>query len=49
MIRCSTQRRAALCITIENAFSRLALAILTQSNQTQEQCLEEALPAASDG
>jgi hypothetical protein len=37
----------ALSITIENAFSRLALAILAQSNQTQEECLEEALPAES--
>jgi len=36
---------AALSVTIENAFSRLALAILAQSNQTQEECLEEALPA----
>src|SRR4051812_28179357 len=36
---------AALSVTIENAFSRLALAILAQSNKTQEECLEEALPA----
>ncbi len=38
---------ATLSITIENAFTRLALAILSQSNQTQEQALEEALPAAA--
>jgi hypothetical protein len=37
----------ALSTTIENAISRLALAILAQSNQTQEECLEEALPAAA--
>ena len=37
--------RDALSITIENAFSRLALAILAQSNQTQEECLEAAMPA----
>ena len=37
----------ALSVTIENAFSRLALAILAQSNQIQEECLEEALPASS--
>lgn len=34
-----------LSVTIENAFSRLALAILAQSNQTAEASLEEALPA----
>jgi hypothetical protein len=42
---------AALSVTIENAFTRLALAILAQSNQTQEEALEEAieeaLPAAA--
>lgn len=38
---------AALSITIKNALSRLALAILAQSNETQEECLEEAMPAAS--
>ena len=37
----------ALSTTIENAISRLALAILAQSNQTQEECLEEAMPALS--
>ena len=37
----------ALNITIKNALSRLALAILAQSNQTQEECLEEAMPAGS--
>ena len=36
----------ALSVTIENAFSRLALAILAQSNETQEASLEEALPVA---
>ena len=35
----------ALAITIENAFSRLAIAILAQSSHTQEKCLEEALVA----
>ena len=39
----------AVSVTIENALSRLALAILAQSNKTQEACLEvaleEALPA----
>ena len=34
----------ALNTTIENAISRFALAILAQSNQTQEECLQEALP-----
>jgi len=38
---------AALSVTIENAFTRLALAILAQSNKTQEESLEEALPAAA--
>lgn len=37
--------KAALNVTIENAFSRLADAIMSQSNQTQEKCLEEALVA----
>ena len=37
---------AALSITIENAFSRLAVAILAQSDQSQEECLE-AVEAAS--
>jgi hypothetical protein len=36
-----------LSVTIENALSRLALAILAQSNQTQEECLEEALPSGA--
>jgi hypothetical protein len=35
----------ALAVTIENAFTRLAIAILAQSNQTQEKCLEEAMVA----
>jgi hypothetical protein len=35
----------SLSVTIENAFSRLALAILAQSNRTAEASLEEALPA----
>jgi hypothetical protein len=38
---------AALSVTVENAFTRLAVAILAQSNQTQEETLEEAIPAAS--
>ena len=37
--------KAALCVTIENAFFRLADAIMSQSNQTQEKSLEEALVA----
>lgn len=37
--------KAALNVTIENAFSRLADAIMSQSSQTQEKCLEEALVA----
>ena len=36
----------ALSVTIENAFTRLAQAILVQSNQTQEANLEEALEEA---
>jgi len=36
---------AAVSITIKNAVSRLAIAILAQSNQTQEECLEQAMPA----
>ena len=40
------EAQQALSVTIENAFSRLALAILAQSNQTQETCLEEALEEA---
>ncbi|MBC7853454.1 MAG: hypothetical protein IAF94_08465 [Pirellulaceae bacterium] len=35
--------KAALSVTIENAFSRLADAIAAQSSQTQDKCLEEAL------
>jgi hypothetical protein len=35
----------ALSVTIENAFSRLALAILAQSSHAPEASLEEALPA----
>ena len=38
------EAREILSVTIENAFSRLALAILAQANQTQEKCLEEAMP-----
>ena len=41
------EARAALGVTIENALSRLALAILAQSNQTQEECLEAALPTST--
>jgi hypothetical protein len=42
---------AALSVTIENAFSRLALAIIAQSKDTHEEALEvaleEAIPAAA--
>jgi len=37
---------AALSVTIENAFSRLALAILAQSDESPEECLE-AVEAAT--
>jgi hypothetical protein len=37
------QQRDDLGVTIENAISRLALAILARSNQTQEDSLEDAL------
>lgn len=37
--------KAALSITIENALSRLANAIMAQSHQTQDKCQEEALAA----
>ena len=37
------QQRDNLCVTIQNAFSRLSIAILSQSNQTQEDCLEDAM------
>lgn len=37
--------QSSLCITIENAFSRLALAILAQASNTSEACLAEAMPA----
>ena len=37
---------AAVSIKIENAITRLTTATLAQSNQTQEECLEQALPAA---
>ena len=39
----------ALSITIENAFTRLALAIMAQSNETQQEALEEAIPAGAIG
>jgi hypothetical protein len=38
--------KAALSVTIENALSRLADAIMSQSDQTQEKSLEEALVAS---
>lgn len=38
--------KAALNVTIENAFSRLADAILSQSHQTQAKSLEEAVTAS---
>jgi hypothetical protein len=37
------QQRDELCVTIQNALSRLTTAILAQSNQTQEETLEDAL------
>ena len=37
--------KAALNVTLENALSRLADAIMSQSNQAQEKSLEEALVA----
>jgi hypothetical protein len=37
---------AALSVTIENAFARLALAILAQSGESQEACLEAVEAAA---
>jgi len=39
------EAKALLAVTIENAFSRLAVAILAQSRQSQEKSLEEALVA----
>ena len=41
------EAQSALSITIENALTRLALAILAQSNQTQEECLEAAMPSGA--
>lgn len=38
------ETKAALSVTIENAFARLVLAIEGKSKQTLEQCLEEAAP-----
>jgi hypothetical protein len=38
-----SETKDALCVTIENAFSRLADAIMSQSNESQEKSLEEAL------
>jgi hypothetical protein len=38
------EAKAALSITIENAFARLAVAIVDRSKQTLEECLEEAAP-----
>lgn len=35
--------KAALSVTIENALSRLANAIMSQSDQAQEKSLEEAM------
>ena len=37
--------KAALSVTLENALSRLADAMMSQSNQAQEKSLEEALVA----
>lgn len=41
------ESRAALSVTIENAFSRLALAIAGQSNDSLEECVEAAVVASS--
>ena len=38
--------KAALAVTIENAFARLAIAILAQSRQSQEKSLDEPLVAS---
>ena len=38
------EAKAALGVTIENAFARLVLAIEGRSKQTLEECLEEAAP-----
>jgi len=38
------EAKAALSVTIENAFARLVLAIEGQSKQALEECLEEATP-----
>jgi hypothetical protein len=38
--------RANLSITIENAISRLALAIMARSDESQEECIEQAVEAA---
>jgi len=35
--------RDDVCVTIENALLRLSLAILAQTKQTQEECLQEAM------
>lgn len=41
------EAKAALSVTIENAFARLVLAIEGKSKQTMEECLEEAAPTVS--
>ena len=38
---------ANLSISIENAISRLALAIMAKSSDAQEECIEEAIEAAA--
>lgn len=38
---------ANLSISIENAITRLALAIMAQSSEAQEECIEEAIEAAT--
>lgn len=37
---------ANLSVTIENAISRLALAIMARSDEVQEECIEQAVEAA---
>jgi hypothetical protein len=38
---------ANLSISIENAITRLALAIMAKTSETQEECVEEAIEAAA--
>ena len=40
--------KVTLGVTIENALTRLALAIAAQADQTQERCLVEAMAGSSE-